>query len=126
VPFDPDRVYQQLTLQLRTPTPPPTRSSNTQLSYLQTSQNPHQFKRQLSTIKRRISQYTGSPLDSVDEVINQISKTYKITANNLILLGKEVHDLQAAHEKEKQKHRQSRKQITHKQGITREEAQALI
>jgi hypothetical protein len=28
VPFDLNRVYQQLTIQLRTPTPPPSRSSN--------------------------------------------------------------------------------------------------
>jgi hypothetical protein len=126
VPFDPDRVYQQLTIQLRTPTPPPSRSSNTESSCLQTPQNPRQFKRQLTTIKKRISQRTGSPLDSVDEVINRMSKAYEITANSLILLGKEVHDLRAAHEKEKQKRRQSRKQISHEQGITREEAHALI
>jgi hypothetical protein len=126
VPFNPDRVYQQLTVQLRTPTPPPSRSSNTQSSCLQTPQNPRQFKRQLTTIKKRISQRTGSPLDSVDEVINRMSKAYEMTANSLMLLGKEVHDLRAAHEKEKQKRGRSRRQITHEQGITREEAQALI
>jgi hypothetical protein len=126
VPLDPDRVCQQLTVQLRTPTPPPSRSSNTQSSCLQTPQNPRQFKRQLTTIKKRISQRIGSPLDSVDEVINRMSKAYEMTANSLTLLGKEVHDLRAAHEKEKQKRRLSTKRITHEQGITREEAQALI
>ena len=126
VPFDPDRVYQQLTVQLKTPTPPPSRSSNSQSSCLQTPQNPRQFKRQLTTIKRRISQRTGSPLGSVDEVINRMSKAYEMTANSLMLLGKEVHDLRGAHEKEKQKRRRSRKQIEHGQGITREEAQALV
>jgi hypothetical protein len=30
VPFDPNRVYQQLTIRLRTPIPPPSRSSNSQ------------------------------------------------------------------------------------------------
>jgi hypothetical protein len=125
VPFDPDRVYQQLTIQLKTPTPP-SRSSNTQSSCLQTHQNPRQFKRQLTTIKRRISQRTGSPLGSVDEAINRMSKAYEMTANSLLFLGKEAHDLRAAHEKEKQKRRRSRKQIPHEQGITREEAQALI
>jgi hypothetical protein len=126
MPFNPDQVYQQLTIQLRTPTPPPSQSSNTQSSCLQTPQNPHQFKRQLTTIKKRISQRTGSPLNSVNKVINQMSKAYEMTTNSLMLLGKEVHDLQATHEKKKQKHRQSRRQITHEQGITREEAQALI
>jgi hypothetical protein len=126
VPFDPDQVYQQLTIQLRTPTPPPNQSSNTQSSCLQTPQNPRQFKRQLSTIKRRISQRTGNPIGSVDEAINQMSKAYKITTNSLMLLGKEVHDLQATHEKKKQKRGQSRRQIEHGQGITREKAQALV
>jgi hypothetical protein len=105
VPFDPDQVCQQLTIQLKTPTPPPSQSSNTQSSCLQTPQNPHQFKHQLSTIKKHISQRTGSPIDSVDEAINQISKAYKMTANSLILLRKEVHNLRAAHKKEKQKRR---------------------
>ncbi|EED18891.1 pogo transposable element, putative [Talaromyces stipitatus ATCC 10500] len=45
VPFNPDRVLQQLNIQLKTPTPPPSQSSNTQSSCLQTPQNPRQFKR---------------------------------------------------------------------------------
>jgi hypothetical protein len=45
-----------------------------------------------------------------------------MTVNSLILLEKEVYDLQAAHEKEKQKCRQSRRQIEYGQGITREKA----
>lgn len=55
-----------------------------------------------------------------------MSKAYEMTTNSLMLLGKEVHDLRAAHEKEKQKRRRSRKQITHEQGITKEEAQMLV
>jgi hypothetical protein len=80
----------------------------------------------LSIIKRRISQRTGSLLGSVDEVIDWMSKAYEMTVNSLMLLGKEVYNLWAANEKEKQKRRRSRKQITHEQGITREEAQALV
>ena len=37
-----------------------------------------------------------------------------------------MNDLRATHEKEKQKHKRSKKQISIEQGITREEAQALI
>jgi hypothetical protein len=126
VPFNPDQVYQQLTIQLRMPILPPNRSSNSQSSCLQTPQNPRQFKRQLSTIKKYISQRTESPLSSVNKVIDWISKVYKITTNSLLLLRKEVYDLRAAHKKKKQKRRRSKKQISHAQGITREEAQALI
>jgi hypothetical protein len=126
VPFDPDQVYQQLTVQLRTPTPPPSRSSNTQSSCLQTPQNPRQFKRQLTTIKKRISRRTRSPSEVIDEAISRMSKAYEMSINELLIVQKEVHDLRAAHEKEKQKRRRSRKQISHEQGVTREEAQALI
>jgi hypothetical protein len=126
VPFDPDQVYQKLTVQLRTPTPPPSRSSNTQSSCLQTPQNPRQFKRQTSTIKRRISQRPTSPLDIMAQAMDRLSKAHEYTTHENLILRKENHDLRAAHEKEKQKRRRSRKQISHEQGITREEAQALI
>ncbi|EED15456.1 hypothetical protein TSTA_048960 [Talaromyces stipitatus ATCC 10500] len=46
------------------------------------------------------------------------------TKNNII--PKELHDLRGAHEKEKQKCQRSKQQISHEQGITREEAQALV
>jgi hypothetical protein len=126
VPFNPDRVIQQLTIQLKTPTPPPSRSSNTQSSCLQTPQNPRQFKRQMTTIKKRMSRRTRSPSEVIDEAILRMSKAYEMTMNDLLLVQKENHDLRAAHEKEKQKCQRSKKQISSKQGITREEAQALI
>jgi hypothetical protein len=126
VPFNPDRVIQQLTIQLKTPTPPPSRSSNTQSSCLQTPQNIRQFVRQSTTIKRRISERTGSPNQVIDQAIMRMSKAYEMTMNGLLLVRKENYDLRAAHEKEKQKRKRSNKQISTEQGITREEAQALV
>lgn len=93
---------------------------------LTNTSNPHQFKRQLTIIKRRISRCIKSPSEVIDEAIIRMSKAYEMTVNDLLLVRKENHDLRAAHEKEKQKRRRSRKQISHEQGITREEAQALI
>jgi hypothetical protein len=86
VPFNPDQVYQQLTIQLKTPTPPPSQSSNTQSSYLQTPQNPHQFKRQLTTIKRHINQHTRSPSEVINKAINHMLKAYKISINELQII----------------------------------------
>ncbi|EEA28014.1 conserved hypothetical protein [Talaromyces marneffei ATCC 18224] len=126
VPFNPDRVIQQLNIRLKTPTPPPSRSSNTQSSCLQTPQNIRQFVRQTTTIKRRISERTGSPNQVIDQAIMRISKAYEITMNDLVLVRKEMHDLRAANEKEKQKRQKSKKQISIEQGITREEVQALV
>jgi hypothetical protein len=47
-------------------------------------------------------------------------------ANDVLLIWKENYNLQAAHKKEKQKRQKSKKQISIEQGVTREEAQALI
>ena len=126
VPFNPDRVIQQLDIQLKTPTPSPSRSSNIQSSCLQTSQNIRQFVRQSTTIKRRISERMGSPNQVIDQAITRMSKAYEMTMNDLLLVRKENYDLRAAHEKEKQKRNRSNKQISIEQGVTREEAQALV
>ena len=60
------------------------------------------------------------------QAMDRLSKAHEYTTHENLILRKENHDLRAAHEKEKQKRRRSRKQISHEQGITREEAQALI
>jgi len=46
--------------------------------------------------------------------------------NSAILLAKENQDLQAAHEKQQQKGRQSNWQIAHTEGLSIQEAQELI
>ncbi|EED13708.1 pogo transposable element, putative [Talaromyces stipitatus ATCC 10500] len=115
-----------LTVRLKTPTPPPSRSSDTQSSCLQTPQNPRQFKRQMTTMKKRISWHTRSSSKAIGEVFTRASKAYEMSINKLTIAQKELHDLRAAHEKEKQKRQKSKKQISHDHGITREEAQALV
>ncbi|EED11996.1 conserved hypothetical protein [Talaromyces stipitatus ATCC 10500] len=130
VPFNPDRVIQQLDIQLKTPTPPPSRSSNTQSSCLQTPQNTRQFVRQFvrqsTTIKKRINKHTENPFEGLDQILSRMSKAYETARNDYLLARKEVGDLRAANEKEKQKRQRSNKQISIEQGITREEAQALV
>ena len=44
----------------------------------------------------------------------------------MAIVWKEVHDLRAANEKEKQKRRRSTKRIAHEGGLTRQEAQDLV
>ena len=107
-------------------TPPPSRSSNIASSCLQTPQNIRQFIRQSTTIKKRISERTGSPNQVIDQAIMRMSKAYETTMNDLLLVRKENYNLRAAHEKEKQKRKRSNKQIYIEQGITRAEAQALV
>ncbi|EED21622.1 conserved hypothetical protein [Talaromyces stipitatus ATCC 10500] len=126
VPFDPDHVYQKLTVQLRTPTPPPSRSSNSQSSCLQTPQNPRQFKRQMTILKKRINERTTSPLEMIDRAINRLYKAYEMSFNELLIVQKEVHDLRAAIEKEKRERKRSRAQISHEGSPIAQEAQELI
>jgi hypothetical protein len=126
VPFDPDRVYQQLNIQLNTPTPPGSRSSNSQSSCFQTPRNPRQLRRQATTIKSLISQRTTSPLSPINRALDRMSKACEITMNELTIIRKEVHDLRTANEKEKQKRRRSTARIVHEGGLRREEAQDLV
>ncbi|EED14743.1 pogo transposable element, putative [Talaromyces stipitatus ATCC 10500] len=126
VPFNPDRVLQYLNIQLKTPTPPPSRSSNTASSCLQTPQNIRQFVRQSTTINKHINERTGNQNQEINQAVIRLSKAYEILANDTLLVRKENHDLRAANEKEKQKRQKSKKQISIEHGITSEEAQALV
>ncbi|EED17013.1 pogo transposable element, putative [Talaromyces stipitatus ATCC 10500] len=74
----------------------------------------------------RISRHTRSSSEAIGEVFTRASKAYEMSINELTITQKELHDLRAAYEKEKQKRQKSKKQISHDQGITREEAQALL
>ncbi|EED18676.1 hypothetical protein TSTA_080930 [Talaromyces stipitatus ATCC 10500] len=77
-------------------------------------------------MKKRISRHTRSSSEAIGEVFTRASKAYEMSINELTITQKELHDLRAAYEKEKQKRQKSKKQISHDQGITREEAQALL
>ncbi|EED15788.1 pogo transposable element, putative [Talaromyces stipitatus ATCC 10500] len=127
VPFNPDRVIQQLNIRLKTPTPPPSRSSNTASSCLQTPQNIRQFIRQSTTINKHINERTESNQNQeINQAVVRLSKAYEMIANDVLLVQKENYDLRAAHKKEKQKRQKSKKQISIKQGVTKEEVQALV
>ncbi|KKA22392.1 hypothetical protein T310_3598 [Rasamsonia emersonii CBS 393.64] len=126
-PFNPDRVIQKLHIQLKTPTPPGSRSSNSQSSWgLQTPHNPCQLQRQATAVKKLIEQGHTSPSSRFNEAFNQITKACESTMIQAAIMKKEYQDLLAAHEKEKQKRQRSKKKIRHEGGITREEEQDLI
>jgi hypothetical protein len=126
-PFNPDRVIQQLNIQIKTPTPPGSRSSNSQSSWgLQTPHNPRQLQRQATAVKKLIEQGQISPSSPFDQAFGQITKACESTMIQAAIMKKQYQDLFAAHEKEKQKRQKSKKRIQHEGGITREEAQDLI
>ena len=123
VPFNPQRVLGQFNIQLRTPTPPDSRSTNS------APRTPHNLKhlgKQVSTIKRLLRQRTQSPPSSISDAINRLVKGCEIHMKNAILLSKEVQDLRAAHEKTLQKKKRSKRQIAHTDGLSIQEGIELL
>ena len=115
IPFNPERVLSQLNIQLRTPTPPCSQSTN---SAPKTPSNPKQLKKQATTIERLLQNPTSDSLIKTQSAIKQMVKGYEITMNGAFLLAKENQDLRMAHEKEVQKRTRSRKRMDQKNGLS--------
>jgi hypothetical protein len=126
VPFDPNRVYQQLDTQIRTPTPPASGQSSSSSSCFQTPYKPRHIRHEISAIKASFEQFPTIPTSLINRRLDRISKACERGMIDMTIIQKEVHDLRAAHEKEKQKRRRSKARIAHEGGLTRQEAQDLI
>jgi hypothetical protein len=127
VPYNPDRVYQQLNVQLKTPTPPPNRSDNLPSSgAFQTPSNLHQLERHSTAIKSYLMCNITSPSSPINQVFDRMSRAAENAISELVIAKKEIKELRASHEKEKQKRTRSTSRFVHEGGLTREEAQELI
>ncbi|BDD61273.1 hypothetical protein MAP00_009287 [Monascus purpureus] len=114
IPFNPERVLSQLNIQLETPTSPGGRSTN---SAPKTPRNLHQLQKK---------DHRQSPLSLAETRLKKTYKGFEMALNEVILLAKEVHDLRAAHEKQLQKRKQSRRQIATAEGLSMQEGQQLL
>ncbi|OQD91366.1 hypothetical protein PENVUL_c284G00185, partial [Penicillium vulpinum] len=123
VPFAPNRVISKLDIRLRTPTPPPSRGSDWDPK---TPSNYVQLQKQASSIKALLRTRSRSPPSPLNCAINQVLKACQITMQSAAFLEKEVSDLRAANEKQKQKRTRSRRQIPAEEGLSVEEASVLI
>ncbi|EKV05399.1 hypothetical protein PDIG_83780 [Penicillium digitatum PHI26] len=123
VPLYPDRVLSKLNIQLRTPTPPSSRGSEWEPK---TPTNHIQLLKQASSIKALLRQRSRSPPSPLNSAINQVLKACQMTMQSAAILEKEVHDLRSENEKKKQKKTRSRKQIPATEGLSVQEATALI
>jgi hypothetical protein len=122
-PYNPDRVLSQLDIQLRTPTPPSSRSS---AWAPETPHNIRQLGRQASSIKAMIKQGSRSPPTPTNTALNQLIKGCQVAMHSATVLAKENRDLRAANEKQKQKGRRSNKRLSHAGGLSIQEARELI
>ncbi|EDN08447.1 conserved hypothetical protein [Histoplasma mississippiense (nom. inval.)] len=101
VPLDPQGVVQQLNIQLRTPTPPASRSSNSTSSWiLQTPSNPRQLQKQVNKVRNLMDQ--DQPHGLV-EGFDQIIKACEYGMVSAMVMKKQYEDIFNANEKEKQK-----------------------
>ncbi|KAJ5169708.1 uncharacterized protein N7500_002491 [Penicillium coprophilum] len=127
VPFSPERVISKLNIQLRTPTPPPSRGSDLSRNFTpKTPATEKELRRQASSIKALLRTRSRSPPSPSDRALNQLVKGFRLTMQSAILLAKENQELRAENEKQKQKRTRSRRHIASEEGLSIEEASALI
>jgi len=113
--YNPERVLSKLDIQLRTPTPPGSRSSE---DSLKTPQNVIQLQRQASSIKILLKERSKSPPSPLKLAINRVLKTCEMTINSAAILENKTHKLRAAHEKQKQIRTRSYRRIPIEEGLT--------
>jgi hypothetical protein len=123
VPYNPERVLNQLNIQLKTPTPPGSRSSEWEP---QTPHNLVQLAKQASTIKALLKRRSKSPQSPTNVVLDQLIKGCEITMNTAVIMKKELSDLRAANEKQKQKRTRSKRRIASGEGMSIQEGRELI
>jgi hypothetical protein len=116
-------VLSQLNIQLKTPTPPGSQSTD---SIPKTPYNLEQLKKQESTLKKLLRERTYSPPTPTKAVLDQIIKGCEMAMNNAVLLAKENQDLCATHEKQLQNRKRSRRQIEAAEGFSIQEGQEFI
>ena len=87
VPFNPDRILSKLNIQLKTPTPPGSQSTN---SAPKTPYTTKQLEKQATAAKKLLREHSRSPLPLLEARLNKIIKDYKLTLNELALAREEI------------------------------------
>jgi hypothetical protein len=85
VPFTPDRVISKLDIQLRTPTPPPSRGSDLSRNFTpKTPYTEKELRRQASSIKALLRTRSRSPPSPSNRALNQLIKGFQLLYRSLI------------------------------------------
>jgi hypothetical protein len=123
IPFNPEEILGRFTIQLKTPTPPGSRSTD---SAPKTPYNIKQLKKQTTTIKKLLRARTQSPSSPTKTALNQLVKGCEMVYNNGAFLAHENQYLQAIISELQQKKKRSKRQITHTEGFSVQEAQEYM
>ena len=127
IPFSPDRVLSKLNIHLRTPTPPPSRGSDSSRNFTpKTPFNSKDLRRQASSIKALLRTQSRSPTSPSTRALNQLIKGCELAMHSAILLAKENKDLRDENENKKQKRARSKRQIPAEEGLSVQEASEII
>jgi hypothetical protein len=108
VPFDPDRVLGKLDIQLKTPTPPGSRSTN---SAPKTPYTTRQLERQASATRKLLREHSQSSLPLLEARLDKIIKGHELTLNELVLAKEEIRKHRANNKWESQKQKKSNRQL---------------
>jgi len=91
-----------------------------------TPYNLRQLEKQASTVKTLLKRHTGSPISLLEMRLDKMIKGHEMALNEGILARQEIRELRASHEKQLQKRKRSRRQITAEEGLSIQEGQALV
>ena len=123
VPYNPEEVLGRFTIQLKTPTPPDSQSTN---SITHMPSNKRELQKKAKSLKRQLREDAYSPFAPSNSTLLQLLKACETAMDKGLLLAHENQQLQASHEKLIQKRNCSRKQIATEEGLSIQEGQSLL
>ena len=126
VPLCPERVLPELTVQLKTPTPPASRPSSQGSSAPITPHTIKQLNKSETSFKKLLKNRYCSPDSPIKARLNQIIKGAEQAFHNATILKHQLEQSQAENERRIKKRKRSTKQITFEEGISVSEARKLI
>jgi hypothetical protein len=127
IPFNPDSVLTRVNIRVKSPTPPPSRGSNSSADFVPTTPyNIKQLRRQASSIKALIKYRSQSPPTPTKTAIDQLIKGCYMAIHSAVLLAEENRGLRAANARKKQKRSRSTRQLPHDTALSAAEARTLI
>jgi hypothetical protein len=113
VPYSPERVLSKLDIQLKTPTPPSSRSTNLAPK---TPYTTRQLEKQASATRKLLRGRASSSLPMVEARLDKIIKGYELALNELLLTKEEIRKYRANNEWENEKRRKSTRQLAIEEG----------
>ena len=122
VPFDPERVITGLDVRLRTPSPLPVSNESWQSC---TPRNTLEFGSQSKLVREKIQKHTDSSPSSIVNALEKLSKGAEMMAHSLVLVRKQVSELQDANKAATRRKSHKRKRLQQEGTLTVEEGVRL-